>query len=108
MQNKSTVKPLIADPDKPDISVVNNKDQADILGKQYFNVSHDNNLEPNFLEKRNTFLASREGSVLYDHQENTNVSYNNDIKMHELTKQLRKRKKTKCTGRGQCKLLDDS
>ena len=97
-KSKTTVKPLVPNPNLPDITVNDSKGQADILGQQYHSVSHDNNLNPEFLVKRGTFLASEEGSALYESQENTNASYNDNLTMSELIQQLRKRKKRSAPG----------
>ena len=97
-KNPITVKPLKTDPAKSDNFTNNTLEQANMLGKQYHKISHDSNLSQEFLEKRNVYIASDEGSTLYEHQENTNASYNSPITMKELSNQIQKRKKRSSPG----------
>ena len=94
----STVKPLLTDPKNTEQYTNNTVEQANTLGSHYHNISSDNNLSPEFLKKRAAFLATDEGSTLYNHQENTNAAYNSPITMSELKQQLNKRKKRSAPG----------
>ena len=98
VNNKTQVKSLVPDPSMPDIIINNEKEKADVIGQQYYNISHDNNLDPNFITNRDKFIHSEEGSTLYKQQDNTNADYNREITMGELVKQLRKRKKRSAAG----------
>ena len=84
-----------------DNKTVTDDKNSEILANQYYYVSSNNNINPNFLANdqiRKEKLENLEKGSRDAHLHNDPLPYNNDITLKELQKQLNKRKQSSAPG----------